>query len=130
MADQISVSGIKIRKNGKERETSRTRRTDAIKARFRLLENKIADAGDKALYVKITGPDGVTLEPVNGSDGVFSLSNGEQAKFTTMKIVNYQNTDQIVDVYHKKGSDYAEGIYTVEIFADKVSIGKSSVTLR
>ena len=130
IADQISVTGIKLRKNGKERETTRNNRTDAIKATFRILENKIADNGDKALYVKITGPDGVTLEPLSGSDGVFSLSGGEKAKYTVMKVIDYKNTDQIVDVYHKKGTDYAEGIYSVEIFADKVSIGKSSVTLK
>lgn len=130
IADQISVTGIKLRKNGKERETSKNNKTDAIKATFRLLENKIANAGDKALYVKITGPDGVTLEPLNGSDGTFMAQDGAKAKYTTMKIVDYKNTDQMVDVYHQKGSDYEEGIYTVEVFADKVSIGKSSVTLK
>lgn len=130
IADQISVTGIKLRKNGKERATTKNNRTDAIKATFRLLENKIANAGDKALYVKITGPDGVTLEPLTGADGVFKLQGGAQAKYTVMKIVEYNNTDQIVSVYHKKGTEYAEGNYTVEIFADQVSIGKSSVTLK
>lgn len=130
IADQVSVTGIKIRKSGKEVETSKQRRTDAIKATFRIQENKISDAGDKPLYVKITGPDGVTLEPVNGTDGVFKLYDGATAKYTVMKIINYNNVDQVVDVYHKKGSDYEEGIYTVEVFADRVSIGKSSVTLR
>jgi len=130
IADQVSVKGIKIRKNGKEVETSKTRRTDAIKATFRIQANKIADAGDKPLYVKITGPDGVTFEPLNGSNGEFKLSDGGTAKYSVMKIINYNNTDQVVDVYHKKGSEYAEGIYTVEVFADLVSIGKSSVTLR
>jgi myosin heavy subunit len=130
IADQISVTGIKLRRNGKEKSTTKNNKTDAIKATFRILENKIADAGDKALYVKITGPDGVTLEPLTGADGVFKLQGGAQAKYTVMKIVDYNNTDQVVSVYHKKGSDYAEGIYTVEIFADRVSIGKSSVTLK
>lgn len=130
IADQISVQGVRFRRNGKERETSKNNRADAIKATFRILENKIADAGDKALYVKITGPDGVTLEPLSGSDGVFSLQGGEKAKYTVMKIIDYNNTDQIVSVYHKKGSEYDEGVYTVEIFADRVSIGKSSVTLK
>ncbi|MDB4347547.1 hypothetical protein OAB01_02710 [Bacteroidia bacterium] len=130
IADQVSVTGIKIRKSGKEVETSKTRRTDAIKATFRIQENKIADAGDKPLYVKITGPDGVTFEPLNGSNGEFQLADGGAAKYSVMKIIDYKNTDQIVDVYHKKGTEYAEGIYSVEVFADKVSIGKSSVTLR
>ena len=130
IADQVSVRGVKFRKSGKEVETSKTRRTDAIKATFRIQENKIADAGDKALYVKITGPEGVTLEPINGSNGEFKLADGGTAKYSIMKIISYNNTDQVVDVYHKKGSDYAEGIYTVEVFADRISIGKSSVTLR
>jgi|GEM_PF-2852089 len=129
IADQMTIVGIKRRNSGKEVETTRTRRVDEIKVSFRILENKIANQGDKPLYVKITGPNGVTLEPNNG-EGVFSLSNGETAKFSVMKMIDYKNADMFVDVYHKKGSDYEAGIYTVEVFADKVSIGKSSVTLR
>ncbi len=129
IADQMSVTGVKIKGSGKEVETTRTRKADAIRVSFRIIENKIADKGDKPLYVKITGPNGVTLEPVTG-DGVFSLSNGESAKYTVLKIIDYKNGDMIVDVYHKSGSDYEKGNYTVEVFADKVSIGKSAVTLR
>ncbi len=129
IADQMSVTGVKLKSSGKEVETTKTRRADAIRVSFRILENKIADAGDKPLYVKITGPNGVTLEPAAG-DGTFSLQNGETAKFTVMKIIDYKNGDMIVDVYHKKGSEYEKGNYSVEVFADKVSIGKSAVTLR
>lgn len=61
-AGSIRVEALKKRWiTGKEATTFRAKDVEAFRTSFMLAENKIAEPGDKTIYVKVTGPGGLRL---------------------------------------------------------------------
>jgi cell division protein FtsB len=127
--NQIYVTGVKSRSNGKERETNRVSQVEKIKVSFNLEENYVADIGTKDLYIKIIGPEGTTLYNEVAGSGTFTYQ-GQDALYSTKKSIEFTQQAQAITVYWDKGSDYAKGKYTIEIFCDGMEIGKSEFELK
>ena len=68
----ISAVGVRLTSSGRQRETSRADKSDMIKVCFSLLENAIAEPGNKNLYLKVLTPDSTMLEYEPGA--AFSAS--------------------------------------------------------
>src|SRR5690606_6986722 len=61
-ASNIRMIPVDLRKGGKkESETSKAKRTDLLRITFDIDENRIAESGNKDIYLRITGPDGTVL---------------------------------------------------------------------
>jgi hypothetical protein len=128
-ADSIVAEGIKVKSSGRESSTSRASRTDRIKVCFRILENRVAEKGSKDIYVKIIGPEGTTLYVEEAGSGKLTID-GTESLYSTKQNIDYNNEDTRLCAYFTKGSEYSDGTYRVEIFADGYKIGSSSFTLK
>ena len=51
--NNVLSSGIRIRSSGAQSETTRASKTNMIKTCFSIIENKLAQAGDKEIYIRI-----------------------------------------------------------------------------
>lgn len=128
-ASNIVAEGIKVKSSGREVSVTRARQTEKIKVCFTLLENRVAESGNKDVMVRIVGPEGSTLYLEEAGSGKF-MSEGKETLYTASGKIDYQNQDVNSCVYFTKGSDYAKGDYQVEVYADGYLIGKSSFNLR
>ena len=127
-AGNVTVSAIRIRNSGTQSETTRAAKTNTIKACFTLLENKLSKAGDKNIYIKVVDPNQKTLvskDPIN-----IISSGGENLELSSKRIVNYQNENMDLCVFHEIQEELKPGSYKVEIFNDGYFIGESSFALR
>ncbi|MGI8892228.1 MAG: hypothetical protein ACR2GN_02085 [Bacteroidia bacterium] len=122
----IDIAGVRYRSSGKEVSTNRANNTEKIKTCFSLLENLVIDSGPKDIYVRILGPDGAILST---STETFMFK-GQPSIYTTKETIDYDNEKADMCVYWTKGTNYAKGQYTVEIYADGNQIGKSNLTLK
>jgi flagellar basal body-associated protein FliL len=122
----IDISGVRYRSSGKEVSTNRANNTEKIKTCFSLLENLVIDSGPKDIYVRILGPDGAILST---STETFMFK-GQPSIYTTKETIDYDNEKTDMCVYWTKGTNYAKGNYTIEIYADGNQIGKSNLTLK
>ncbi len=127
-AGNVTVTAIRIRNSGTQSETTRAAKTNMIKGCFTLLENKLSKAGDKNIYIKVVDPNQKTLlskNPIN-----IINSEGVNLELSSKRIVNYQNENMDLCVFHEIEEVLQPGNYKVEIYNDGYFIGKSSFALR
>lgn len=129
-ASNIQLAPINVKRNGKEEVTSKAKRADMMRVSFEL-DNRIAQAGDKEIYVAITAPDGSPLAVEALGSGRFTLEDGTEKLYTVKKTVAYSTgTAQPVSMDWKQNSDFKAGDYTVEIYHDGFKIGAGKVHLK
>lgn len=132
-ASNIRMIPIDLRRGGtKERETGKAKRVDVLRILFDIDENRIADAGGKDLFLRVTDPNGsVVSNPTFGS-GATTAADGARIDYTLQKVVNLSQGERVSDVSvdWKQEGDYEKGTYAIEIFNEGYKIGGGSVTLR
>ena len=130
-ASNIHLLPINVKKNGKEVETTKAKRADMMRITFDLDENRIAETGDKELYVAISAPDGSPLAVEALGSGRFTLEDGTEKLYTAKKTVSYTQGQKLtVSMDWKQNSDFKPGDYSVEIYHNGYKIGAGKVTLK
>lgn len=128
-ASRLSVSGLKayaVSSNGREREGSfKNRHIDQLKITFSVNENSVAPIEGKELLIRIVAPDGNVLFDVARGSGSFTFE-GREMFFTQKQEILYDKRSQLVSLFYKKGSEYAEGKHTLEVYTDEYLMGKGS----
>jgi cell division protein FtsB len=122
-ADKIAISSVKFKSSGKELPTTKAKSVQKIKACFTIMENRVVDPGMLDVFLRILGPDGSALTT---STETFDY-NGQPTVYTVKQQVNYENKNSDLCVYWAKGSEFAKGNYTVEIYSggNLIGIGKT-----
>jgi hypothetical protein len=128
-ASKLFITGIKSKSNGKERETNRVSQVERIKVTFTIDENYVAEIGPKDIYMKVVGPEGSTLYNESAGSGTFKFQ-GQDALYSTKKTIDFTQASQEVTIYWQKGSDYAKGKYTLELYSDGMRIGSGEFELK
>ena len=116
----ISAVGVRLTSSGRQRETSRADKSDMIKVCFSLLENAIAEPGNKNLYLKVLTPDSTMLEYEPG------------AAFSAYRNIDYANDRLTTCIFYTVEEDVTlvSGIYSFEILEEGVVIGTTQLELR
>ena len=122
----LQTQGIRLRSNGSQKETDRASRVNRIQACFTLMENRIAKANTKTLYMRIIGPSGAV---VGASSAVFNMGDNE-GNYSVSRDVDYANQDLPVCIYHILEEEAAEGMYHVEIWCEGHRIGNTTLDLK
>ncbi len=112
--------------NSNDREVTRVARAARLRVDFILSANALADPGNRAVYVRITGPDGYVL--ANSSSATFDYE-GSAVVYSAMREVDYQGEDLPVGIYYS-GGDKFPGTFRVEIYMDGLLVGSSEFLLR
>jgi len=124
--ENVLVTAMKMRTNGKYTETNKAQKTDAIKVAFRLIENEIATPGDKEAFIVLRNPAGQVIN----AKGTFNTADGAEAKYTDQTVINYENADlDVVMLVERKGDKYEAGSYPIEVFVDGKLVGSAALEL-
>jgi len=124
--ENVLVTAMKMRTNGKYTETNKAQKTDAIKVAFRLIENEIATPGDKEAFIVLRNPAGQVIN----AKGTFNTAEGAEAKYTDQTVINYENADlDVVMLVERKGDKYEAGSYPIEVFVEGKLVGSASLEL-
>ncbi|MEK0421372.1 MAG: hypothetical protein EBV15_05705 [Bacteroidetes bacterium] len=130
-AGNIRVEALKKRWiTGKEATTSKAKEVEAFRTSFTLAENNVAEPGDKVIYVKVTGPEGVTLTNPGNEGGTFEFENKE-SKYTYKFSVAYdQESKSVPATKWRPARDLKKGKYTIELYCDGFKIGSETLDLK
>ncbi|MFA0960788.1 chromosome segregation protein SMC [Roseivirga sp. BDSF3-8] len=127
-AENVKVYGVNSR--GKEREGEfRNRQVEQLKVSFNLERNDVAPMGGRDIKIRVIDPDGNVIFDVAKGSGSF-MYNGREAFFTSNQQILFDNTEQEIVFVYDKGSEYTDGNYRVEIFADDYVIGESEFLVK
>ena len=109
--------------NASDKVTDRSSRVVTLS----LVENELAEKGPVRVYIQVKDPDGVLL--TNGTSKEFLLD-GEPLMASASREVDYQGSEVELSIYLNDIPDYVKGIYTVEAFTEKGSLGTAELMLR
>jgi hypothetical protein len=123
-------AGAFLYKSGgkKEKETTKAKKAEKIKAIMKIGANSIAKKGDRTGYIKIITPDGKILSKNDSDTFVFE---GESQFFSDRKDFRYDNEEQELVFAYTVAEDekIPAGKYEVLIYMENIMVGKASFDL-
>ena len=133
IASRLKAENIKVaavNKRGKEREGEfRDRHIEQLKVQFNLADNPVAPIESKNILLRVIDPNGNVLFDVATGSGTMMIDNREEF-FTAKQEILFDNTRQQLTFLYEKESDYEDGIYNVELYADGYLIGNETFKVK
>jgi predicted nuclease with TOPRIM domain len=127
-AENLLIAGLNSR--GKENDSPfRARQLEKLKIEFNIAENKVAPIEGKTIIIRVTDENGQPIFDVAKGSGTFQLE-GREEFYTAAQEILFDNTKQKLTFVYDKGSEYASGVYNVEIYTDGYLMGRSQFTVR
>ena len=112
--------------NDRGKSVSRIKNASRLRVDFVLSANELAMPGNKAIYLRISSPDGYVLT----TEAMPSFEyEGERLTYSAMREVDYQNQDLEVGIYFTS-SGFAGGTYRMELYTEGRLIGQAQVAMR
>lgn len=131
-AYDLHAGTVRVRADGKEVATDRSRRVTRINIEFTLSENKLVESGLKTIYARISRPDGVVM--VMGTDDIYSFElHGEKLQYTIKQDIEYRNESQSIKMFwdrRETDTKAMAGKYDVMLYMDGQEIGRTSFLVR
>ncbi|MDI1303775.1 MAG: hypothetical protein PSX42_02800 [bacterium] len=117
-------SAFKLRSSGKQIETDKASRADALKVSFTIAENQIAQSGDKTYYVQV-------IDSKNNVVGDKKTETFGDNTLTYSFATNVKYENKTVNVSQDlKGKNFEKGNYVVNVFDKGELVSKTSFTLK
>lgn len=127
---QITANGIRLRNSGKEVETDRAKVLEKIRVDFTIADNQVASQGARDFYIRIVNPEGKAEVVTDATDSRFN-ADGESLQYSAKTNAMFENKPgQQYTIYWTKSSTLNPGLYTVILYADGNSIGKTTIKLK
>ncbi len=107
----LKALALKLKSSGKQIETDKASRADALKVSFTIAENKIAKAGDKIYYVQVIDADNNVL----GEKKSIRFDDDKLLNYSFVSTVKYSNkTHEVSELL--PGKDFPKGNYFINVF--------------
>ncbi len=131
-SEYLRVTTYKRRNNDKYTTTAMAKRTNKLEACFTILENKIAQAGEKTVYLRIVEPGGKTLGGRSEGSSTFKMAgSNEEVMYTASQKIDYTNAKQDLCMkWEEQERVFTPGTYAVEVYVDGHLSSAGSVLLR
>jgi len=123
-----SIVAYKVRGSGKEVDTKRSAAAKKIKINFNIATNDIAEKGMHDIYVRVVDPTG---NLITESDSGNFTADGQDLQFTYKSSIDFKNDNGVTyTIDWVNPVAFQKGSYTVLLYADGYTMGKSSFELK
>ncbi len=125
-ANKLVGTGVIVRNSGKLVENDNARRVDRIRACYTVPQNRIAEAGDKELYVQVLDPQ----NNIMGANKSVKIDSITTITYSAISKFYYENTAlDICENISPKGEDFSKGLYKINIFDGGRMIATTNLVL-
>jgi chromosome segregation ATPase len=122
-----SVVGYKVKKNGKEVDETKAKNVNKLKINFTVASNAVAAKGSHDIFIRIIDPIG-NLITTNDS-GTFN-ADSQDLQYTYKTSIDYKDDGVNYTVDWMYAQPFQKGTYTILLYADGYTMGKTSVTFK
>jgi len=122
-----NIVAYKIKGSGKEVDVKRAGPAKKIKINFTVASNDIAEKGMHDIYVRIIDPTG---NLITGTDSGPFNADGQDLQYTYKTSIEYKNDGSGYTIDWVNPSPFQKGDYTVILYADGYTMGKSGFSLK
>lgn len=127
VANKLSATGVIERSSGKLVENTRARRVDKVRACYTVPQNRLAEPGDRELFVQVIDPS----DNVLGDNTKVTFENGEELTFSTISKFYYDSTAlDICENIAPTGDKFASGLYKVNVYDGPKLLAQTSFTMK
>ncbi len=125
-ASKLTGTGVIVRRSGRLVENDNNRRVDQIRACYTVPQNRIAEAGDKELYVQVVDPNNAIL----GENKVLQVNDSTSITYSAVSKFYYENTalDICENVPPNEGG-FKEGLYKIYVYDGGNIIAQTTLVL-
>jgi len=123
----ISVTPLRIKNSGKETDVSKASSAKKIRLTFTVADNPIAEKRMHDVFIRIIDPSGNLI--ISDNSSVFSSDN-EDLQYTYKTAVEFDNSGKIYNIDWTNPGSFQKGTYTVVLYADGYTMGRTSLALR
>ncbi|MDB5117097.1 MAG: hypothetical protein JWQ79_2589 [Mucilaginibacter sp.] len=122
-----SIVGYKVKKSGKEVDETKAKNVNKLKINFTVASNAVAQKGSHDVYIRIIDPTG---NLITGNDtGTFN-ADGQDLQSTYKTSIDFKDDGSPYTVDWVGATPFQKGTYTVLLYADGYTMGKTSVTFK
>jgi hypothetical protein len=121
------VVAYKIKGSGKEVDTKRSSVAKKIKINFTIATNDIAEKGMHDIYLRVIDPTGNLIA---GTDAANFSADGQDLQYTYKTSIEFKNDGSTYMIEWVNPSAFQKGSYTVILYADGFTMGKTSFELK
>jgi FtsZ-binding cell division protein ZapB len=122
-----TIVAYKVKSNGKEVDVSRASPANKIKINFTVAGNAVAQKGMHDIFIRIIDPTG---NLITGTDaGNFNADN-QDLQFTYKTSIDFKDDGSGYTVDWTNPGKFQKGTYTVLLYADGYTMGKTSFMLK
>ena len=129
-AEYVKVGSFKKKSSGKFVETSLAKRTNKIDVSLTVMDNKVAETGDRMVYVVVTEPTGKVLAGASMAKFTNADTKEEMAATASYKMA-YTGQKQDVKVsFETDERVLTPGNYTIDVYIEGTLVNTSTYILR
>jgi small-conductance mechanosensitive channel len=121
------VVAYKVRGSGKEIDTKRSAAAKKIKINFNVASNDIAEKGMHDIFVRIIDPTG---NLITSTESTNFNADGQDLQYTYKTSIDYKNDGSAYTIDWVNPAAFQKGSYTVLLYADGYTMGKTSFELK
>ena len=125
----IRIAAINRWGNLKIDEELRSRWVKKLRIDYKIAENKLAEAGNREIFLRIVNPDGEVLKDLATGGGSFE-ANGKDMFYTMKDDFMYDGNSDPEPFIYEPEDKIEDGDYMVEIYANGNLMGKKKFTVR
>jgi predicted nuclease with TOPRIM domain len=122
-----SVTAFKIKGSGKEVDVTKAGQAKKIKVNFTIAGNPVAEKGLHDIYMRITDPAGNLM--VMGDSGVFT-ADGQELQYTYKTSIDFKDDGTTYTIDWLNPNKFVKGTYTVLLYSDGYTMGKTEFFLK
>ncbi|BAU52112.1 hypothetical protein [Mucilaginibacter gotjawali] len=121
------VVAYKIKGSGKEVDVKRASPAKKIKINFTVASNSLAEKGMHDIFIRIIDPTGNLITETDS--GNFN-ADGQDLQFTYKTSIDFKDDGSVYTIDWVNPAAFQKGTYTVLLYADGYTMGKTSFMLK
>lgn len=122
-----NVVGYKVKSNGKESVETKGKNVNKLKISFTVASNPVASKSSHDVYVRIIDPAG---NFVSSTGSASFATDGQDLQYTYKTSIDYKDDGSTYAIDWMSPSPVQKGTYTVILYADGYTMGKTAVTFK
>ena len=121
------VVAYKVKNSGKEVDVTKAKQATKIKINFTVASNAVAEKGLHDVYVRIIDPTGNLITPADA--GTFN-ADSQDLQYSYKTSIDFKDDGSGYTIDWVNPSPFQKGSYTVILYADGYTMGKTGFTLK
>lgn len=121
----INIIGIRERTRERESVENKARRLDKLRIMFSVADNSLVESSLIDVYIRVVDPNG---NLITNENQLFELS-GNPMQYTGKTSINFTNQGESYTVEWKDQEGFKKGTYTIVLYTNNSTMGRSSIVL-